>query len=268
VSATESPDDTPATDAGSGLDPERPRSPLAPDSDPSSEALKELSIDLEQFRSTLNLEIDPAASASGRRKPGAPAVAETLEELADDMLDLLRRVELIERMQAALVDRLDEVARAVREGTQLSWGQFEALRRDLLGDRRAQAALGAFRASLPAFDTFVALRDGLPPDTDSPVRRQAVAAVDSLERYYRGLGIEPFQVRTGEPFDPERMECLGYAEGDVGVVLEVVRAGHRTAEAVVRPAGVVLAVPSSVAASVLIRPTDSQEEPHVEPREP
>jgi hypothetical protein len=39
------------------------------------------------------------------------------------------------------------------------------------------------------------------------------------------------------------MECLGYGEGPTGVVLEVMQPGYRTADVVVRPAGVLIADP-------------------------
>jgi molecular chaperone GrpE len=124
--------------------------------------------------------------------------------------------------------------------------ELSSLRRDLLGDRRTQANRSAFDAIHPTIDHLYQVHDSLDESADG-VRGEVSAALSSLKNVLRGLGYAEFAVEVGAPFDPARMECVEYAEGEPGVVLELVRPGYRADDVIVRPCGVRIADPSRVA---------------------
>src|SRR5437879_776149 len=77
----------------------------------------------------------PAFAAGGDRSGETPTrpdpVAEHLEELAEDMLDLLSRVRGIETTQADVSSRLAELEKTVRDRMFLQAREVDALRREL-----------------------------------------------------------------------------------------------------------------------------------------
>jgi molecular chaperone GrpE (heat shock protein) len=68
--------------------------------------------------------------------------------------------------------------------------------------------------------------------------------IGTLANLLQAIGYVRFEVNPGEPFDPSRMQCLGYRQGKTGVVLEVLQPGYAAAGSVVRPAGVLIADPA------------------------
>lgn len=184
------------------------------------------------------------AALGARIKPAAAQAATELDELADDLLQLLRRVQAVERRQEEALARLDQLGRAVQDGFQRMAAQQEALARESVGDRKALAVLGVINAALPALESLAAIRSALRPDADSAVARQVTAATDLLTRLVRQLGVTEFSPEPGKPFDPWSMECGGHADGPPGVVLGVIRPGYRAGDQVVLPAAVALARPA------------------------
>ena len=87
------------------------------------------------------------------------------------------------------------------------------------------------------------MRDRLTSKKEGKLRNQMDAALDRTVMLLQTLGFEEFQVGEGEPFNPEFMECVGYAEGTPGTVLSMRTSGYLTGGSVVRPAGVLVADP-------------------------
>jgi len=188
----------------------------------------------------------PEPGAETSRAEREDGVEPLLEELAEDMLDLLGAVRAIEERQRDLATRLDRIEQGLGRETAAASQAIDSLRRDLLGERRAQAVRQAFEVVAPALESLRGQLDGLRLGEDARIRGQLRAAVSALSNLLHGLGFEAFEALPGEPFDPERMECLGFAEGPPGVVLEAVRHGFRSGEIVMRPAGVLLAAPAAI----------------------
>jgi molecular chaperone GrpE (heat shock protein) len=195
-------------------------------------------IDLGQLNAALALGIKTA--------PTAPRSEEALEELADDLLHLLRRVQAVEQRQEEILARLDQLAQSVQQGLRALGQQTEGVARDLAGERRGLAMVGLFNATLPALESLDAMRGALDPDKDPVFHRQVAAVSDILSRLLRSLGLTEFRPDVGQPFDPWSMECRGFANGPPGVVLGVVRPGYRAAEQIVLPAAVRIADPGTV----------------------
>jgi molecular chaperone GrpE (heat shock protein) len=181
---------------------------------------------------------DAPPAAAGARDPASPprdATAQILEELADDMLRLRER---LDRLDASLRESVAGLARSV-----------SAIHRDLLSERRALAARHAFDAVLPVLDSLRLMRSGLQSaGTGGDIRAQLTGVILALTQLLQGLGFAEFEAQVGEKFDPARMQCAGYAKGEVGVVLAAVQPGYRAHDIVVRPAGVLIADPRGPAA--------------------
>src|SRR5438105_350091 len=65
-----------------------------------------------------------------------PSVGGGLEELTEDMLQVMGRLVSIEKVQVATGARLDEIQRAVMEMSMSHGRVLDALRRDLVGERK------------------------------------------------------------------------------------------------------------------------------------
>jgi molecular chaperone GrpE (heat shock protein) len=206
------------------------------------------SIDIEKINRALNLSFAPGAmqTVEGKERGGGP-LAELLEELAEDMLGLHQRLAEIAHKQAALLAQTEQNERSVREQTYLHGRELDKLRRELLGERKALAALSTFSAISPLLDSLRAMHDNLDAGQDERMRVQLKALIQALTATLRGLGFSEFRAEVGEPFDPARMECVGYASGESGKVLAALSPGYCAQEAIVRPASVLLATPEDLA---------------------
>ena len=218
---------------------------LAQDAD--SGASEAENLDVEKLNLALNLSFRPEALNPYSAKAGGPADtnAELFEELAEDMLEMLRRVKSIEVTCSDMSGRLEQVEQTLREGSRLQARETDALRRDLLADRKAANAVSVFTAVVPTLDSLRLMHKNLHQTKDARTRAQLYAVIEALSMVLRGLGFLEFKVEKGEPFDPGRMECLGFGKGEPGIVLEVTRPGYQAHEAVIRPVGVLIGDPHS-----------------------
>jgi molecular chaperone GrpE (heat shock protein) len=149
------------------------------------------------------------------------------------------RVAAIATAQARLIEQVEAVAEATQAGFAAQRRALAELRREVLGDRRAFAMASVFSAVAPALDSLQTIRVGL--DADAALAAQTDAVTSALQSLLQSLGYLSFEAAVGQPFAPERMECLGHVDGPPGVVLAAVRPGYLAGDVVVRPAGVLLA---------------------------
>jgi molecular chaperone GrpE len=140
--------------------------------------------------------------------------------------------------------RVEQLTEAVRASGADTARALEAMHRDLVGERRALATRTVFEAVAAALDSLGTMRDGLEGERDRRMHTQLRAVIGTLTNVLQELGFSQFDAKVGEPFDPARMESLGYADGERGVVLATVRPGYRADDAVVRAAGVLIADPA------------------------
>jgi molecular chaperone GrpE (heat shock protein) len=169
----------------------------------------------------------------------------TAGDLAEGVDALVERITSLEERQLGISRALEEVSKAVADAAASHRRTLAMLHRDLLGERKASAALEVFRAVVPALDSLDAMRAGPPARRGRQVHLQLDAAASALRNLVLDLGYADFHAGVGEDFAPERMEALGYGEGAPGVVLAAVRPGYRCGDTVVRPAGVLIADPSA-----------------------
>ena len=195
---------------------------------------------------------EDASTPPAAPPPGAlrDDVAEHLEELAEDTVSLLRRMQALEESLAGIEKRVDEVLLGMDDLRVSHARALDALRRDSIGDRRHMAAVGVLDAMMAWMDALAAQgrRTG---DEGSPEAAQHTAVtLDLLAAMLRSMGFVPLEVAVGDPFDPARMQCVGYADGRPGVVLAIAGPGYSSDGATVRPARVLIANPERPAVAV------------------
>lgn len=167
------------------------------------------------------------------------------EELANDMLGLMQQVKALQDHLSSVMSRVEQVEKRVVGITNSQIHEFDILKRELLGDRKAMAARTTLNAVAPWMDSLREMRNRMTSQKDAKLYSQVDAIIDRTVMMLHVLGFEEFCVGEGEVFDPIRMECVGYAEGKSGVVLKAKRPGYCAGGTIIRPAGVIIADPRS-----------------------
>jgi molecular chaperone GrpE len=172
--------------------------------------------------------VEPPAPGEAKAE-GADAAAAAEPETEEDELTVLRRerdeyLDLAKRTQA----------------------DFENYRKRAAKDIAAaggRARIGLIREILPVVDNLERALSVAPEGNgDAFVEGVRLVYMD-LQGALSRAGVEPIEPK-GDPFDPNVHEALSMRpqEGaDSGTVIDVVEKGYRTADAVVRPARVVVA---------------------------
>jgi len=183
-----------------------------------------------------------AGDSASTKAPGSP---DALEEIAEDMVDVVQRLGRLERQAQETTASVAALQTSFAEHSSYQYKLGESLRRDLVGDRKGLALRAVFDPAAAALDQLEAICKGFDPERDRAAFGQVSAAVATLENLLQSLGFSRFAPQTGEAFDPARMQCLGYVEGDPGVVQQVLRRGYLAGDILVRAAGVLIANPDT-----------------------
>jgi hypothetical protein len=197
----------------------------------------------------LNADLSTALSSGIERAPLLAGPPSLLDELVEDMMHVLQRLQAIEEGIGRLQGRIEQLGARSDETGRAIAGELSSQRRDLLGERKGVLARGLFNAVVGHIDALRAMRQGLydPKGNLEKNNRRTADHLDAIEitllTALQGMGFNEFHAKVGDPFSPSSMECLGYARGERGVVLRVVRSGFVASEGVVRPAGVYIAEP-------------------------
>ena len=171
--------------------------------------------------------------------------SEALGELADDMLDLLKRVKGLEALQTDIVARLERIVTTARDGTRNIARETDSIRRDLLGEHSALAARAVAEAVFPVLDKLRPMRAAVNPRREPALANQLDAVLEILNGMLRALGFTVYEPAVGTPFDPTKMRFAGEKKGPPNVVLGVEQPGYLAKDSVLRPAGVLLAPPAA-----------------------
>jgi molecular chaperone GrpE (heat shock protein) len=186
----------------------------------------------------VELKAEPAAEPSSAGAPEAPATP-----APDPLADVVGRLHQVLQGQAWLAYRLDQLETAIQKAARVQTRELEALRRELLGDRKGAASFAILNAVVPALEQLRAVRDRLDAGADSVVLRQLARAADVLALPLRSPGFEEFRLEPGEPFDPARMHCDGTDDGPAGLVIRTARPGYLCQKTVILPARVLVGRP-------------------------
>ena len=198
--------------------------------------------------------IDPGtnsgANAAHSKGIGESAhIGESLHELADDMLDLMQRLSTTERLLQDASAASDRLASVVESHAARQARAVEQLRDELVGAHRGLIVRGLFNSMATALDSLEILTRASESD-GQPVGTQLQATCATIRNLMQAIGFTRFDATVGARFDPERMQCFGYAEGPAGIVVQAIQPGYTAGDVVVRPAGVLIANPTAVPTSV------------------
>jgi molecular chaperone GrpE (heat shock protein) len=204
-----------------------------------------------------SLRLEPCPDFGLTPKPAAPEAApakqapasDAIEEIAEDMVDIVQRLGKLERQMQESSASLASLHDVFAEHSSYQYKLVESVRRDLAGDRKALTLRALFDPAALALDQLEVIRKGFDPEKDQAVYGQVSAAAATLDNLLQSLGFTRFVPQPGDSFDPSRMQCLGYASGEIGVVLKVLRPGYLAGDSLVRPAGVLIADPEPKAAT-------------------
>jgi len=138
--------------------------------------------------------------------------------------------------EAELAETEDRLRRALADLDNLRKRYHRELARERDAERR-RAAL----EMLPAIDNLERALDHATPEC-APLADGIRVVHDQAVTALARLGFERFD-DIGQPFDAARDEAVGVIDTDAppGTVVATVRAGYRTSEDLLRPAGVVVA---------------------------
>jgi molecular chaperone GrpE (heat shock protein) len=168
-----------------------------------------------------------------------------VEEVAEDMLEVTRRLKHIETQQSLVLEHLTALENKIQEHSMTTAREVAALRGVVSGEQKGALTRGAFNAVVTSLDFVRSMKKGLENEVDVRMIRQFEAIELSLESAIQGLGFLEIEVAPQDLFDPGRMECLGYEPGKSGLVTSFVRPGYAIGNIVIRPAGVLIANPDT-----------------------
>ena len=189
------------------------------------------------------------AAAMPQPKPASagPAgdVAAHLEELAEDMVGLLRRMQSLDESLSATAARSERIESRMEELAVSNGRALDALRRDTVGERRHLAAVGVLDAMIPWMDALAGHARRCDEDGSAETAQQIHTTLELLSAMLRTLGFVALEIRVGDPFDPRCMQSVAYADGKPGTVVDIVGPGYTSDDAVVRPARVLVPDPQA-----------------------
>lgn len=215
------------------------------DEKPEVPAFSVPSIDIESLKIEPRFDFRQEAAAAEIVSQKAPTPADALEEIAEDMEDVVHRLGRLERQAQETTASVTTLQSTFAEHSAYQYKIVESLRREVAGDRKGLAMRAVFDPTAAALDQLEAICRGFNPSKDQAAFGQVSAAIATLENLLQSLGYSRFTPDIGDSFDPGRMQCMGYVDGNAGVVLQVLRKGYLAGDILVRPAGVLIADPGT-----------------------
>jgi molecular chaperone GrpE (heat shock protein) len=187
----------------------------------------------------------PAISVDLFKPTPAPThEPETLEEVAEDLLEIMKQMSTLEGRMASLAAGVERLQQTVESGVRAQLMEIDRLKEALVSDRKEFIGRSTFNAIRPAIESLQYLKEGYEErQVDAGQIRHTQALLDILGGVAQMLGYQSFTPTLGDDFDPQIMECSGYAPGAVGKVVQVERAGYRAGSVLVRPCAVILGGP-------------------------
>jgi molecular chaperone GrpE (heat shock protein) len=174
-------------------------------------------------------------------KRPARSDAGVMEEIADDLLELMKRMGQLESRLAAVAATVDALQQQAGASAHVQGVEIEKLKEALLSDRKEYIGRSTFNVVRPAFESLQDLKGGYEKQQADPEQiRHTQSLIDVLGGVIQMLGYQAFAPDPGQDFDPQTMECAGHADGVPGKIVRVERPGYRAGSVLVRPCAVVL----------------------------
>ncbi len=196
---------------------------------------------LESFELKLSPEAVGAELFKTPAQKESERATQVIDEVAEDMLELMKRATALDAKVDALAAGLARLQQTVSDAARMQGHEIDKLKETLISDRKELIGRSTFNALTPAIESFQYLREAYQKlAEDHGAVRQTATMLDLLNGIVQMLGYQPFTATPGEAFDPHRMECAGYGEGEPGRVISVERPGYKAGGLLVRPCAVVI----------------------------
>lgn len=162
--------------------------------------------------------------------------SQVVDELADDMLEIMKRMAALDAKSDALGTAVAQLKQLVEDSSRIQALEIDKLKEVLVSDRKELIGRSTFNALRPAIESLGYLRETYENLADHREGgRQAQTILDLLNGITQMLGYQAFSATPGDIFNPQTMECVGDAEGRPGTVVKVERPGYRAGNILVRP---------------------------------
>jgi hypothetical protein len=177
------------------------------------------------------------ASESSSAQPGkSTAELERLDELAEDMLSVMRRMRDLEEGQQRILSRLDQILEQQGSPGKNIAREVDTLRRDLLADRRHVATADLIGEVMPLIERMSNMRDNLDPGQDARMLAQLGGVIETLGGSLRRLGGQEFYVEAGTPFDSFQMTSTQAVDVTTSIVAATIEPGLKCGQLILRRA--------------------------------
>lgn len=163
-----------------------------------------------------------------------------VQEVAEDMEDVLQGMGKLEKRQANLEAKLEQLTQEIAAKAQVDAKELNRLRKDLLEEQDSLMGVGVFNLVVPTLDSLHIMLTSLDETADSRVFGQVQSILVTLENLLRRVNISAFSVEAGEDFDAARMRCEGFIESEILGVVKMTRLGYRIRDKTLREAAVLL----------------------------
>lgn len=163
-----------------------------------------------------------------------------LDELADDMLEVIKKINQIESRVSALGALVQYQQQMLEGGVASIVMEMNRLKENLLSDRKEFAMRSSLNAILPSLESLGYIEEMYRDDGDARPQKQCELIKNVLTGLIRTMGYREFESKVGSDFDPYTMASAGNEEGEPGKVLRVAWPGYLFGQSVVKPCGVIL----------------------------
>lgn len=165
----------------------------------------------------------------------------TVEEIAEDIVHIIRSVKQIEGNQDHVAELLAEIRKEIGDQKHQISVEFAKLKNEFFGEQKALINRKTFDTIIPTLDSLIIMKDSLSlKQKGIPSQLDSVIAL--MNNVIQSLGFSAFQSEIGSGFNPAQMECIGFSEkGEPGTIVKVIRPGYKAGSVIVRPCGVLLA---------------------------
>lgn len=206
-----------------------------------SDGAQDSPVSLDLPNDTIKLDVGSSGFFSDTQRASDSGAAALQEELAEDMLDLMKKVSALDVKLSALVAVVMQLQASLEAATRVQGLEIEKLKEALISERKELIGRSTFNAVMPAIESLRFLEDMQAGRKALPqLTKQTQNLLDVLTGITQALGYRPVEVLNGEAFDPYTMECVGYVPGEQGKVVRMERSGYKAGNVMVRPCRVYL----------------------------
>jgi molecular chaperone GrpE (heat shock protein) len=167
-------------------------------------------------------------------------LTEIVEEVADDMLDIIKKIGQIENKITLLGSTVQYLQQLVENSSKSIVIEIDRIKEILISDRKEFTSRSTLNALIPTLESLRFIEEISVEEKDNRLRKQSELIRSVLTGLIQMLGYREHEAKTGTDFDPFTMRCMGYDDGEPGKVIRTVYPGYISGNLMVKPCGVIL----------------------------